>query len=1142
MTFQEHHRLLVRQVFQDVVNELTAKAKNNIFHNDSVFNRPYINKGSSRAFELLSFFKETFPKAFENFDEDTNNLFKQYLEDCAAVFDAIADKRDKYSLYVLSRFLTIALVFGIDRALLSLNKKDQLMIYFTMKPGDRFCVDTFTKNEIHKKAPTLKRAQDFYTAFLRVDDFNPHDPTKRFHNQNPNEYGLLEFQSVHDFLRNQNAERVEPEKSKNSDIKTQGKTVLPSSQSPPSPSKPILKNVSPQNITTSSKQTMTSKSTGIPESPADRKKIRANDSLNLANPCYRRDQQTQNSSDEFNPDANSSQQRQISFNKINSIRICTSEDEPQSSSSDSDEHNPKPVEPIFYSKAENPYYGEPLARDGTVYDSSKAVKVVKKPNEGIMQAAYNTLCNLGYPEEETKLVLGLTTGVAQTISGLIDNKKNRGRSTIKKIPEPAPNRDLRPSSFDYRRNGRSPSEILGRRFSKMNFKSEAERQATMKEIFQLVVNDPNTTVESHKIAMAQLGMIDIPKIQREEIQNQLAASLSRTIASDPDIVPPPVLGDNDLDIYVLKTLQTRLGLEEKFSIENIGRGALKSILNNLSSVITNAGLRETEAYALLRRITTGLTHIMVENAEFEHRIPFNEFWINLQRTQTRASSTRDFEKKLKAILQNNTVDNIEQTLNEIVIYNEKIHSKETDPNVRRFLCQRDTLQDLRFYIRKHFSSYISQINTIFMDRLRQAAITKNIPNFVNENEYHAGKVYIFLETACEILSQCEPDNQFHRYQGSHSQRNNIYIHAIGAAEPPRSNSPIFKKPQDNRGPPSRNNYSRDNNQQSYSRGSFNNQSRRNPNNTRPQNKPRCFLCNIPGHRFNDCLKYPNQRPGREFCNKCGGQHTTPCQMRQPRNQATYNERNNTRRQVSHVASIQATVATPAPAPTPARPPSTTSNQRQNNQRNYQQQYSQNRGFQPYQNNSQQRYPNSNYQGYRQYQNQGGYRQQYQNNQQGYNNPRYQNQNYGRPPYNGPPRFNYNNQQQRSYQDQGYRNNYRENRYNQQGQQQHYNNNRNYNPNYQNQGYNNYRQGRNYNTNNNSNNQPFYRTPQQSRENPQYRDQLNDVSALIPKPQRQDKPPQQGLGNEGFQPIHPSVQVDAIRNSPINYDQVSPPRH
>ena len=98
----------------------------------------------------------------------------------------------------------------------------------------------------------------------------------------------------------------------------------------------------------------------------------------------------------------------------------------------------------------------------------------------------------------------------------------------------------------------------------MNFKSEAERQATMKEIFQLVVNDPNTTVESHKIAMAQLGMIDIPKIQREEIQNQLAASLSRTIASDPDIVPPPVLGDNDLDIYVLKTLQTRLGLEEKF--------------------------------------------------------------------------------------------------------------------------------------------------------------------------------------------------------------------------------------------------------------------------------------------------------------------------------------------------------------------------------------------------------------------------------------------------------------------------------------------------------------------------------------------------------------------------------------------------
>ena len=336
-------------------------------------------------------------------------------------------------------------------------------------------------------------------------------------------------------------------------------------------------------------------------------------------------------------------------------------------------------------------------------------------------------------DQNNRLLIGTSLGVAQSINSFTkEGQKHQHQPIIRPMSPPPSDLDLRVNSFDYNNLGKTPEEILGKRFSRLKFPSEAVRQSTLRSIFQKIVDDPVTPHYARVIALGQLGQIDGPKNTKEEIEQILSRTISRLDThKDPDIIPPPQLGENSLDGRTLKTLQTRLGIEDRVSFDEISTSLFKSILHNLSSVITSARLRESEAYALMKRITKGVSYETVQIHELEHRTPFIDYWITIQKTQRRSCSPREYEKKLKAVLSSDKIDNLEKALNEIMIYTFKIHEKEPDPAYRRMLTQRECLKNFRTFIRTHFAPYFSQINTCYMDRLRQMALENNDPSFSN---------------------------------------------------------------------------------------------------------------------------------------------------------------------------------------------------------------------------------------------------------------------------------------------------------------------------------------------------------------------------------------------------------------------------
>jgi hypothetical protein len=1219
-----------RPKIQNLINAIINKGQAILFTNPRFLNQEYIKASAERPKKLLQIFEELFPNSAREFNQGTRAIISAYLGSCTDVFDAIANKQDRHDLFLLLRFLAISLVYGIDRALLSLNNRDSLIVFNTSSDAfsDTYNKILYDKKEILDKAPALIPAREQYYTYFRSDKFNPYRPDQ--HNRSNVLLRGLEkpFEPVTDQILSDNPGLVADLQRGNQknplNIGTRPKSVLKNPQQQQHRQNPGKDDQTTYNLSLGAQeQGKSAIATGFqPAQQQQQQPLRAPQSQNQQNPppqkqqynpqnlqynppSYSQDQLRQDrmeqrrysreigygdaeenkgirvtgsdvtytktplaqnypvdrprSQNQICPPSNgsvyggsrnqvnltttdtddsdyyhqqnlsrmSNPSRRINFSRQDTIYFHT-DDEFTDESFNPSSPDPQPVSPAHFNETENPFFNKPLAKEGKIQTGGKSYRYTPA-RLGVLDSAMANLTRQGYTSDQAGHILGTSIGVAQSISSLLDEKKRFNKTIVKHIPPPPKDQDFRLKSFDFRRDGTTPGEILGNRFRRTRFPSDSARQQVMKEIFQAVAMDPQSSVLANKIAIAQLAEIDVPKVTQREIQQCLATSLLGQ-QDDPEIVPPPVLGPNDLDSHTSKTLQTRISLDKGFSLETLTGGALKSFLNNLSSVITNAGLRESEAYALFRTVATGITREIVDMAEFEHKIPFTEFWVNFQKTQRRASSTRDYEKKLKQLLNETKVDNIEQALNEIIIYNGKIHAKETDTQVRKFLCQRDTLRDLRLYIRKHYSSFISQINTLYMNKLKHIALQKNDPTYPNENQYHPGKTHLFLEIACDVLSQVEPDDQLYKTTSQPSQRqNNTYIHATSAS--PTSEQPSKRSGQNydnraptpgfqqqgnyNRGPP-RNNYRQNNrgpqdqgrNQRPFSRQNdgrntgFNGRMKRRPNFS-------CHLCNYPGHSYRECRTYEEQQQmdpsqNKNYCNRCGGKHQGPCKTRikgQPPPQIEQQQQQNT----MNVASINA-----VPPPEPPQPP-------QMQQQQQQQGFPQQRPYTPYNNGNN----GGNYRNYTP----GPYQQK--NYQGGNYNPNYR------------PRSRYNNY--RNNGDNNYRNYDRKPQYRNDGRRSGYGNRdyQNGNGYYKNYGGNryyrnnqdqdtDYRQKRNY-RNNVQNDGPSHQYDRStSRNGRTYQQEIEGLTYTIRQHQQQEK--QQGLGNDGFQQVHPSVLIAPVSSS------------
>ena len=111
--------------------------------------------------------------------------------------------------------------------------------------------------------------------------------------------------------------------------------------------------------------------------------------------------------------------------------------------------------------------------------------------------------------------------------------------------------------------------------------------------------------------------------------------------NDPDIVPPPILGSKDLELRTFNSLRTQIG-NEPVILDKLDKVALKTLLTKIGSIITSAQLRGDEAFALMRRVIRGAA-AEASYDEYELNCNFEEFWMSIQRPNSKAPSSNPYK-------------------------------------------------------------------------------------------------------------------------------------------------------------------------------------------------------------------------------------------------------------------------------------------------------------------------------------------------------------------------------------------------------------------------------------------------------------------------------------------------------------------
>ena len=169
-------------------------------------------------------------------------------------------------------------------------------------------------------------------------------------------------------------------------------------------------------------------------------------------------------------------------------------------------------------------------------------------------------------------------------------------------------------SFDYNIYGRTAEEILGNRFRTTYFETENARLATMRAIFQRVVDDPNCSHETKMRCLDAIGKFDPPREQSNNILMSTISTMGALAGTYPgsrelgnaDRVEPPLLGHLTIsDPAVTKELFFNLGLQMGEKYKPGARRPLKFYLQGVSSRITMMKLCSESAYNLLLSILEG---------------------------------------------------------------------------------------------------------------------------------------------------------------------------------------------------------------------------------------------------------------------------------------------------------------------------------------------------------------------------------------------------------------------------------------------------------------------------------------------------------------------------------------------------------
>jgi len=209
-------------------------------------------------------------------------------------------------------------------------------------------------------------------------------------------------------------------------------------------------------------------------------------------------------------------------------------------------------------------------------------------------------------------------------------------------------------SFDFNIHGQTAQEILGAQFANTFFESEGARLATMKSIFQRVVDDPRCSDRARTICLDMLGRFDPP---REYTNNMLMSTINTMGAlagsvqppQDENVVEPPILGTLMMsDPAITKELFFLIGvpLGEKYKAG--GKRSLRFYLRGVATKITMMKLCSESAYSLLLTILEGDLHEEVHRLK-NRGAPFHETWRYIQKCASSQTSVDELMTELTAL-------------------------------------------------------------------------------------------------------------------------------------------------------------------------------------------------------------------------------------------------------------------------------------------------------------------------------------------------------------------------------------------------------------------------------------------------------------------------------------------------------------
>jgi hypothetical protein len=194
-------------------------------------------------------------------------------------------------------------------------------------------------------------------------------------------------------------------------------------------------------------------------------------------------------------------------------------------------------------------------------------------------------------------------------------------------------------------------------------------------------------------------------------------------------------------------------MDEKFTVGDPKCKPLKFFLPALSNIITSNGLDQEAAYILLLSITKEDTNFHVRQAMYEDHIPFEETWINLQKTCSRSSSMDGLQKELEELFKRHPTD-LEGTLGRIQTLRAKMFASYPDEHLKKIFTVQSTTQDFFNLIHTFYPSQAGRIESAFDSKMESYQVEKELRERQGRPETHKpNEINILKEIICSFLSR-----------------------------------------------------------------------------------------------------------------------------------------------------------------------------------------------------------------------------------------------------------------------------------------------------------------------------------------------------------------------------------------------------